>query len=326
MLIRINPAMQWGAVFSVPAVVVDQYIKLASPEQIRTLLWVLRHAAEQPTTEQAAKALHCTEESMREYIAFWQQKEILLTDLPTVPQPAKETLPAPAVKKELPDLPESKPTAAEIVQRIGEHPELDFLFKEAQKKFGRTIGYDGQCTLLLMHDRYGLPIDVILILIEYCAEVRKTSNAYIAAMGKSWGQEEIDTIEKAAEKIEELHRCNGLWKRLAATAGLSAPTPTAVQSEYLRAWSIELGFDFDMISLAYEEMSNHCRKMSFAYMNKVLRNWAAKGLKTPQDVAEDNRRFREKKQQDDDESPASYDIDEMEHRLLHGPIIYKKND
>ena len=328
MQIGINPAMQWGAVFSVPAVVVDQYIKLASPEQIRTLLWVLRHASEQPTTEQAAAALHCTEQCVCEYIAFWQQKGILLTEAPTVPEPAKEAQPstAPEPRKELPDLPESKPTAAEIVQRIEEHPELDFLFKEAQKKFGRTIGYDGQCTLLMMHDRYGLPIDVILILIEYCAEVRKTSNAYVAAMGKSWGQEEIDTIEKAAEKIEELRRCNGLWKQLAAMAGISAPTPTAVQSEYLRAWSMELGFGFDMISLAYEEMSNHCRKMSFAYMNKVLRNWHTKGLKTPQDVAEDNRRFREKKQQGDQQPPASYDIDEMEHRLLHGPIIYKKNE
>lgn len=327
MQIRVDPTMLWGAVFSVPAVVVDKYMKFASTEQIRTLLWVLRHAAEQPTTEQAAQTLRYTEENVREYVAYWQQNGILQTDAPTVPVPQKQDAQAPkAEKPPLPDLPENKPTAAEILARTKEAPELEFLFQQAQKKFGRTIGYDGQCTLLLMHDRYGLPVEVILMIIEYCAGVRKTSNAYIAAMGKSWAQEEIDTIEKAEEKIGELHRCGKLWKELAATAGLTAPNPTAVQSEYLHAWSTELGYGIDMISLAYEEMANHCTKLSFAYMNKVLRNWHGKGLKTPQDVEEDNRRFREKKAQDDDRPPASYDIDEMEQRLLYGPIVYKKKD
>ena len=329
MQIRVNPTMLWGAVFSVPAVVVDKYMKLASAEQMRTLLWVLRHAAEQPTTEQAAEALRYSEDNVREYVAFWQQNGVLQTDDPTVPPPLRKQRPDETTKAEkapLPDLPENKPTSAEILARAAESPELEFLFQQAQKKFGRTIGYDGQCTLLLMHDRYGLPVEVILMIIEYCAEVRKTSNAYIAAMGKSWAQEEIDTIEKAEEKIGELHRCMKLWKELSAMAGLTAPNPTAVQSEYLRAWSSELGFGVDMIFLAYEEMANHCQKLSFAYMNKVLRNWFGKGLKSPQDVSEDNRRFREKKSQDSDKPPASYDIDEMEQRLLYGPIVYKKND
>lgn len=327
MLIRIDPSLLWGAVFSVPAAVADKYMKLASAEQLRTLLWVLRHAAEQPTTEDAAKALRYSEQSVREYVAFWQQNGILQTDVEIVPA-AKTKAPEPPrqEKTELPDLPENKPTAGEILARTKEEPELEYLFGQAQKKFGRTIGYDGQCTLLLMHDRYGLPVEVILMIIEYCAEVRKTSNAYIAALGKQWGQEEIDTIEKAEEKIGELHRCGKLWKELSAMAGLTAPNPTAVQSEYLRAWSTELGFNVDMIFLAYEEMANHCSKLSFAYMNKVLRNWHDKGLKTAQDVAEDNRRFREKKTKDDDRPPASYDIEEMEHKLLYGPIVYKKKD
>ena len=327
MQIRINPSLLWGAVFSVPAVVVDKYMKLASAEQIRTLLWVLRHASEQPTTEDAAKALRYSEQNVREYAAFWQQNGILETDAPTVS--LSQNLPSGprrSEKQPLPDLPENKPTAAEILTRVEESPDLEFMFDEAQKKFGRTIGYDGQCTLLLMHDRYGLPVEVILMIIEYCADVRKTSNAYIAAMGKNWAQEEIDTIEKAEEKIGELRQCSKLWKELAAMAGLSAPNPTAVQSEYLRAWSAELGFGADMIFLAYEEMANHCNKLSFAYMNKVLRNWHDKGLKSAQDIAEDNRRFREKKSADDDPPPASYDIDEMERKLLYGPIVYKKND
>lgn len=327
MKFEINPALHWGAAFSVPAVVVDNdYIKLASPEQLRTLLWVFRHAAEQPTVEDIAEALHFTAANAAEYITFWQEKGIFRTEgtVESVPK----TAPKPASEKVIPDLPESKPTQGDILERTRESAEIDFLFKEAQKKFGRTIGYDGQCTLLMMHDTYGLPVEVILMMLEYCADVRKTSNAYIAAMGKNWAAEEIDTIEKAEEKIVLLRQCNGLWKELAATAGISAPNPTAVQSEYLRTWNGELGYGFDMIALAYEEMANHCTKLSFAYMNKVLRSWHDKGLKTPQQVAEDNRSFREKKQKQSasEQPPASYDIEEMERRLLYGPIEYKKKD
>lgn len=332
MQIQINPSLLWGAVFSVPAVIVDRYLTLASPEQLQTLLWVLRHASEQPNETTIADALHFKTENVKEYLLYWQSEGILQLDGVCATPAARssamkpEVKPAPTVQKELPDLPDVKPTQAQILARTQEMPELDYLFDQAQKKFGRTIGYDGQCTLLMMHDRYGLPVEVILMIIEYCAEVRKTSNAYIAAMGKSWAQEEIDTIEKAEEKINALHRCGSVWKELASMAGITAPNPTAVQSEYLRSWIYELGYSIDMIFLAYEEMANHCTKLSFAYMNKVLRNWHGKQLRTPQDVAEDNRRFKEKKRQADGQPPASYDINEMEQRLLYGPIVYKKKD
>lgn len=330
MQIQINPSLLWGAVFSVPAVIVDRYLSLSSPEQMQTLLWVLRHASEQPDEAAICEALRFTPENVREYLLYWQNEGILQLDgvcaKPTASKPKAEQTPSPIQKKELPDLPDVKPTQAQILTRTQEMPELDYLFDQAQKKFGRTIGYDGQCALLMMHDQYGLPVEVILMIIEYCAEVRKTSNAYITAMGKSWAQEEIDTIEKAEEKISILHRCGSIWKELASMAGISAPNPTTVQSEYLRTWIYELGYNIDMIFLAYEEMANRCAKLSFAYMNKVLRNWHGKGLRTPQDVAEDNRKFKEKKQQADGQPPASYDINEMEHRLMYGSIVYKKKN
>lgn len=342
MRIQINPSLSWGAVFTVPAVVVDKYLKLSSPEQMQTLLWVLRHVAEQPTEETIASALHKDVSAICEYLYYWQQNGILelegaqaviqtvqISETPVLPEvPATENIVSP--KKQLEDLPKVKPTQAQILQRTSESSEISYLFDEAQKKFGRTLGYDGQCTLLMCIDYYGLPVEVVLMIIEYCAEVNKTANSYISAMAKSWAEEEIDTIFKAEEKIIQLRKCISLWKALATSAGLSAPYPTAVQSEFLRSWSSELGYSSDMIALAYEEMANHCTKLSFAYMNKVLRNWHKNGYKTPEEVAEANRLYREKKKadkkSDSDETPASYDIQEMEHHLMHGPIVYKKND
>ncbi len=42
-----------------------------------------------------------------------------------------------------------------------------------------------------------------------------------------------------------------------------------------------------MIHLAYEEMANHTDRLSFPYINKVLRSWHEKGLLTPEQVQAD---------------------------------------
>lgn len=103
-------------------------------------------------------------------------------------------------KKELPDIVPSRPTAAEIAQRAEESADIKFLLLETQNKLGRTIGYDGQCTLLMMHDTYGIPVEVILMIIEYAVSIGKSSFHYIASIGKDWGEREIDTIEKRTSR------------------------------------------------------------------------------------------------------------------------------
>ena len=301
----------WGAVFSVPASVVDVHLSSASPEQLRALLWALRHAAEQPTTEKMASALHLPEQDAADTVRFWQEKGLLVTDMPLPPRV---------------EMPDAKPTHADILRRLEEDSNVEGLFKEAQEKFGRTLGYDGQCTILLLYDTYGLPVDVIGILIGYCKEIGKTNNHYVAEMGRNWASEEIDTWEKADEKVKTLRQCTGLWKQLAVYAGISAPKPTAVQSEYLRVWHYELGFSAEMIQLAYDEMANHCNKLSFAYMNKVLRSWHDKGIATPQQVAENNEAFRKKQSASADTPPASYDITQLERQLWNDPIVFEKKD
>ncbi|MBQ3149772.1 MAG: DnaD domain protein [Clostridia bacterium] len=332
MIFHVNPSLSWGAVFTVPAVIADKYIKLASPEQLKVLLWVLRHASEQPTVEAIAAETGISHEDISEILSFWIYEGILVSEDVKIVKAAEQVntfIPEKTVppKKDLPSLPEIKPTQAQIIARTKEANEINELFKEAQKKFGRTLGYDGQCTLLMMHDQYGLPVEVILMLIEYCVSIHKTSNSFIAAVAKNWAEEEIDTLEKAVEKVEYLQQCRSLWNKFRQATGLTAPNPTSSQAEFLRSWKYDLGFDIDMILLAYEEMADRCTRLSFPYINKVLTAWKSKGYTTPEQVFEDKKQFsRNKKKQNEDSVPASYDINEIENRLMHGPIVYKKKD
>ncbi|NLB35901.1 MAG: DnaD domain protein [Clostridiales bacterium] len=333
---RVNPDA-WGYAFAVPSIVVDNHIKMAGAIQLKVLLWLLRNSPEEADINVISRAVGKTSEDVTDALAFWVECGVLLKDgqapAHVNSEPEKSDV-AKAEQKVLAPIPPARPTSEQIKARCGESEDIRFLFNEAQTKLGKTIGYDGQSTLLMMHDQYGLPVEVVLMIIEYCVSVSKTSLGYISSVGKDWGEREIDTLEKADEQIEALKSCNALWKKLAQAIGNKNPRPTTKQSVYINRWSREWGFSFEMIYLAYEEMADRTQSLQFAYMDKILKNWHENGLKTPEEVEQFNRERLNKnkgksrgtasKKQKGSRSPASYDLDEFKRRSLHEPLVYEK--
>lgn len=329
----VNPAA-FKSIFAVPADIVDKHIKLANEHQLKVLLWILRNSPDNPDIGAMCTALKINRDDAIDYLQYWILTGVLLEDgaLPEMHQsiPVKETpkkvIQLSEIKKPEPETIPSKPSSSEIAQRIEESPEIGHLFVEAQVKLGKTIGYDGQCTLLLLHDRYGLPAEVLFMLIEYCSSIGKTNYSYIEAVGKDWGTREIDTLEKAAEQITSLKKANILWREFARQAGINNPRPTTSQSAYLRKWSDELKFSNEMIFLAYEEMANHTGKLSFKYIDKVLNSWYEAGIKSPADLEKYKTKTTPKHESapKNGDSTASYDLDIFSENALHAPIKYER--
>ncbi|MCR4615437.1 MAG: DnaD domain protein [Clostridiales bacterium] len=328
----INPAV-WGSAFTVPAQIVDEHIRLAGAAQIKALLWALRHIGEGIDLEKISAGIGLSGADTADALQYWVEHGILTVDgrepEVRVSAAAEQTAPKAPEKKILSDLPVIKPTNEQILARCKESAEIKDLFQEAQSKLGRTIGYDTQSILLMLCDQYGLPVDVIMMLLEYCTSVGKTSNSYISSVGKNWAEQEIDTIEKADEHIEKLKSCRRLWSRLAKEAGISAPNPTTSQSAFLYTWSHDFGYDFDMIYLAYEEMADHTGSLSFAYMNKVLSNWHANGFKTVDEALAakaERAKTKESRKNGEPKKEASYNIDQYKREALEQPLVYRKNN
>ncbi len=324
MAYTINPAV-FGSMFAVPSQVVDNNLKLASASQLKTLLWVFRHASEPIDPAVISKEINYAESDVCDALTVLCEWGVLNSDSTPVkkmPLPEAPVLTATEKKKELPELAPVKPTYEQVAARCTESPEIAHMFSDIEQLLGKTLGYDSQCILLMMHDQYGLPVEVIYMLISYCVSIGKANLAYIAKVGKTWGEKEIDTIEKADEQIKTLNLCLGVWKQFATLAGIPNPKPTSSQAAYLNTWTVELKFSVDMIYLAYEEMLDHSGKINFAYMNKVLMNWHEKGLKTPEDVEKDKQAFREKNQKKKD-TDTSYDMAEFNRRAESLPV-YKK--
>lgn len=344
---KINPAA-YGDVFVLPKAVVKNNLRLAGAIQLKALLCLYcNFGTEDTSCEAIAAALGADKGDVCDAMIFWCERGLVLrTDeidenkAVTLPleneehsvvsalQIEEKAKPLPEQKaepKKVSELPISRPSHEQIAVRCRECEEFRELFSEAQMILGKTIGYEGQSILIMLHDSYDLPVEVILMLLEYVAAKGKTGYKYIATVGKEWSEKEIDTIEAAEEYISNQNETDEIWRQFRTLTGVKNPNPTAKQRKFLSAWTKELSFSCDMICLAYEICIDNTGKMNLEYMNKVLKNWHEKGVKSPSDAEREQERWnesnfgkkkKEKPKQEVFSSNASYDIGEFEKNIV----------
>ena len=346
---EINP-YAYKSIFAVPTSVVDDNIRLASVLQLKVLLYMLRHSDKDLSGEEVAQALSLDKADAEDAMIFWQERGLLvkadeaarpllhleattdvtITKAPEYPAETEEPQP-----KKAADIPISRPSHEQIAARLQECKEFSALFAEAQATLGKTIGYDGQSVLIMMHDSYGLPFEVILMAIEYAVSQQKSGFSSIAKIGKYWFEQGIDTLEGAMEYIEEHNSVNEVWNKLRSLTDITNRTPTSKQRGYLVAWVKEYGYDENIIYYAYEESIDRTGKMSMPYMDKIIRNWYEKGVRTPMDIQREKAKWQEErdkklpqKNTPKQKVPAllqdepSYDIDAFTRKAIG--IKYKK--
>ena len=302
---KINP-YAYKNIFAVPAEVVDDNIRLASVLQLKVMLYMLRHSDSEPSPEQIASALGYDKTDVEDAMIFWSERGLLtkeneearpLLHIESVSEVKLEPTPTPSGEvRKVSDIPISRPSHEQIATRLQECKEFSDLFAEAQKVLGKTIGYDGQSVLIMMHDSYGLPFEVILMAVEYSVSQKKSGFSSIAKIGKLWHENGIDTLEGAMEYIEEHNIVNETWNKLRSLTDITNRVPTEKQRKLLTCWIKEYGYGADMIYYAYEETINATGKMSLPYMDKIIKNWHEKGVKTPLDIQREKAKWQEERE------------------------------
>lgn len=322
----------WNTIFAVPCAVVDQYLKIASPNQLKVLLWVLRHADHGFELKEPAQALGLSEDAVEEALLFWQQDANLLTIngveiKPTADGtqaiPADSPSPAvPAVAASVPEPPAKarpasiltrpqKPDNAFVAKRMAESEEIAYLMQDAQRILGRLLSNGCSATLLMLHDDFGLPVDVILMLLQYAANAGKTSTRYIEKVGMDWAEEEIFTHQKAEEKLRKIAENAKAWRVVEQTLGIAHRSPTAKEETLAAAWVNDWGFSPALLREAYERCVDTKGQLSLSYMNGILSRWHEQGITTLQQAQEEKLRKAAVRKQES-AAKSTYDIDEFE--------------
>lgn len=195
-------------------------------------------------------------------------------------------------------LPGERPsyTEQDVLKTLETSPGFRRLYGEVQRRLGRTLATEELKILLSFVNYLGLPEDVICVLVSYCQDrarqrgsLRNPALRTIEKEAYAWAEQGIDTLEAAAAFI---HRQNVYHSRLSALVRLlqiHGRSLTAAEEKYARQW-LDMGFDEDVIGMAYERTCLNTGGLNWAYMHKILLRWKESGFKTAEDVKNGDRK------------------------------------
>ena len=234
--------------------------------------------------EQAAGRLFKTLKAMEE-----AEEKLLRMGLLDEADPAP-VVSKPVVLEPVREFPEY--TSREIVLRAKEDPQFSVIVSEASKVMGHSLSGNDLKILFGIYDFLALPTEIILTLLNYCAELfyekyqdsRRPSAKAIEKEALVWEKLEILSLDQAEEYIKRQKERRSGVGRIKALLGISGRQLSADERKTFEAW-LEMGFEDEALSIAYDRTTANTGGFRLRYMNRILENWHKAGIHTAQDVA-----------------------------------------
>ena len=267
-----------------------------------------------------------------EAIEYWVSRDILKkTSDAFVPVETEQQMPEKAIvqpEKAEPVVPEvsesnietktpvvamkpRRPDYVFVAQQLAVDEEFKILVNEAQTALGKTLSNSDAASLLMLKNTCGLPIDVIIMLIQYCLSINKANMRAIETLGIKWSDEGIFSIEAAENKIMLARRSSMNFSIVSAAFGLkNIGSPTKKQMEYADAWVGEWKFSSEMLREAYERCVDSKGTADFRYINGILKRWNTSGIFNKADLEKSE--LAGKQGDKKEKSTSSFNISDLE--------------
>lgn len=232
------------------------------------------------SASRAARDLRCTSEEIA-------RAADNLRRLGLVPRP-EEPLPA----EELPEY-----TGRDIAQRAKTDSAFEGIIFEAQRALGKMLSTNDMRILFGIYDHLGLSAELICLLINHCIDTYRTANGegrmptmrYVEKEAWFWVRGEISTLEAAEEHIRREKQSHRRQEQVREVLQIHSRSLTATEKKYVDSW-LELGFSPEAIAVAYDRTVVGTGKLTWKYMDKILRDWQGKGLFTPEQIEQGDAR------------------------------------
>ena len=219
-------------------------------------------------------------------------------------------------------------SAQEIARRSREDLSFRALVAEARRVLGHDLSGADLKTLFGIYDRLGMPGDVIMLLINHCAatlkrrygEGRLPSMHMVEKEAYRWANREILTAEQAESFIAESDRLELESERVRRALQITGHAPTPSERKYIEGW-LAMGYSSEALALAYDRTVINTGKLTWAYMDTIVRSWYEKGLFTPEAIEKGDvrpaRRTKPVREQDRPAASTRGDDAERLAELLH---------
>jgi DnaD/phage-associated family protein len=305
----------WGSVFAVPTCIADEHIKIASEQQLKVILFLLRNSEKMFTYEDISKALGIHSEDVKDCVNFWIERGVICEnnnvlapaqgEVNKTVEPAVQT-PQPVKKTPVPRA--IKPDIVTAAQRVSADEHLQMVLSEVEIALSKPLSSGDTATIVMLYDTCGLPAEVIIMLVNYCVSINKGNMRTIERIGVQWADAGIHDIESAENRIMQIKQSNANWSFVSGVFGMkNVGSPTKKQLEYANLWVGQWHFSEEMLRSAYEACVDNVGKVNMQYINKILQRWNNAGIFVVEDIAKLDKKKPTKKS-----GNASYDIEELE--------------
>lgn len=287
----------FSSIFAVPTQAVRRCLSTCPENALRVLLLVLSDPSQPISPQVLAGELGISAQEAEQALRYWAQEGVLRAEVDlSQPSAAQTAQTADLSQAAAPEAPSPKP-ASRSVRRAGmDIRELDALslrdcniraiVQEAQERMGRPLSRTETERLVSYYTCDGLAPEFLSLVIVYCISVlHKPSINYICRVLDNMLAQEVDTYEKAERYLDQQMRRSSNEGQVMAAFGIRDRALTRQEKEAIQTWFGPYGFDIAMVRLAYERCIDQTQKLSFPYIGSILKDWHAKGIRTPKDAA-----------------------------------------
>lgn len=273
---------KWGRFFSVPCKAIDEHIKKASGDYFKVLLFILSSETPLISTSDITKATGVNEETADNAVLYWNNAKIVTINQQQSDSTLASSEEVNPFKGSLENSTPAKYDSKEIAEIVNSNKEIKILFDQLELTLGRELKFSERCGYINLYEYYGFSAQSIIILVEYCVSIEKSSIKYVETVAKSLfenGLSDYKNVEKEIKRMTKLRKYEGKIKSLFGIHSNLSSKQTAI----IESWH-KKGIDEELIKAAYDLTLDNTGKLSFPYMNKILLNWESEGIKTPKDI------------------------------------------
>jgi len=181
-------------------------------------------------------------------------------------------------------------TLDEIKHELSAGSYFSAVFEETQRSLGKILSPDDLLRLFGIYDALRLPPEVILQLITYCISECRLSGGgrpptmrYIEKAAYVWEREGIMSLERAEEYIKNLEERRSVQGEIKRALQIKDREFSATERRYVDGWT-EMGFKANVIAIAYDKTVVKTGKLTWNYMDTILKSWHSKGIHTVPEI------------------------------------------
>ena len=302
-----------NAVVGVPTDFIKNYLPCANATFVKVYLYLLMLAetGENPKFSEIAETLGLLESDLMHAVKYWEDEGVITKNGDVYIFGVAGNIQKPQSAAPV-DEPQRK-AYTNIAEIISASDELSAMFMLSQEILGKTISEKDMETIYWFYQDLKMPIEVILLLLEYCVSKGKNKMSYIEKVAVSWNEMGLNTSENVAAYLKSEEQKTGFLYSIRKFMGISDRSLSQIEEKYLTKWHEDLSMSEEMIALAYEYCIIQTAKLSFPYIDKIITRWAREGIKTVAEAEDDNRKFKSRSSKNETAFEQNkYDHDDLE--------------